>query len=100
MCVRCAPVLYLGHVVSVDNVAMDCQKAEAMTLWTHPRFVHALRSFLGLAGYYHRFIWGYRAITTPLTCLLPKDGFSWTEAAKAAFQELKCALLTAPIRQL
>jgi hypothetical protein len=79
---------------------MDCQKVQAVADWSRPRIVRALRGFLGLAGYYRRFIQGYGAIAASLTRLLTKDGFTWNEAAEAAFQELKRALSTAPVLQL
>lgn len=74
---------------------MDCQKVHAMADWVHPRSARALHGFLSLAGYYRRFIQGYVAITAPLTWLLSKEGFLWTEATEEAFQELKRALSTA-----
>lgn len=87
-------VSYLGHVVSANGVAMDCQKVQAMTDWTRPR------SVLGLAGYYRRFIQDYGAIAAPLTRLLTKDGFVWTEAVDVTFQNLKRALSTTLVLQL
>jgi hypothetical protein len=59
-----------------------------------------VRSFLGLAGYYRRFVRDFGAIVAPLTVLLKKEGFRWNEDAAWAFQELQCALTTAPILQL
>lgn len=91
---------YLGHVVNADGVTMDCQKVQAVADWTRPRSVRALRGFLGLVGCYKCFIQGYGAIAAPLTRLLPKDGFSWTEEAEMAFQDLKCVLSMAPMFQL
>jgi hypothetical protein len=93
-------VSYLDHVVSADGVAMDCKKVQAVVDWSRPRTVRVLRGFLGLAGYYRRFIQGYGAIAAPLTRLLTKDGFTWNEAMEAAFQELKRTLSTAPVLQL
>jgi hypothetical protein len=93
-------VSYLGHVVSADGVAMDCQKVQAVADWMRPRTVRALRGFLGLTGYYWRFIQGFGAIAAPLTRLLTKEGFLWSEAADGAFQELKRALSTPHVLQL
>jgi hypothetical protein len=62
--------------------------------------VSGLRGFLGLVGYYRRFIQDYSAIATPLTKLLKKEGFAWTPEATAAFDGLKRALSTAPMLQL
>uniref|UniRef100_A0A0A9C3T2 Reverse transcriptase domain-containing protein n=1 Tax=Arundo donax TaxID=35708 RepID=A0A0A9C3T2_ARUDO len=92
-------VSYLGHVVSVDGVAMDCQKVQAVADWPVPRNVRAARGFLGLAGYYRRFIKDYGSIAAPLTRLL-KEGFVWTDEATRAFTALKSALSGAPVLQL
>ncbi|WVZ63768.1 LOW QUALITY PROTEIN: hypothetical protein U9M48_013374 [Paspalum notatum var. saurae] len=68
-------VAYLGHVISANGVAMDKQKA--VLDWPFPAFVKALRAFLGLAGYYRRFIQSFGTVAAPLTALLRKDGFKW-----------------------
>jgi hypothetical protein len=93
-------VEYLGHVISADGVAMDRAKIEAVSSWPQPRSPRGLRGFLGLAGYYRRFIKGFGAIAEPLTKLLRKDAFQWTEAAAMAFAALKAALTAAPVLQL
>ena len=93
-------VTYLGHVISSIGVAMDQEKVEAVTSWPQPRSVRGLRGFLGLADYYRRFIQSYAAIASPLTQLLKRDGFVWTEAASAAFVALKHALSTTLVLQL
>lgn len=79
---------------------MDKAKVEAVLAWPQPRSVRAVRGFLGLAGYYRRFIRNYGAIATPLTKLLRKEAFQWTAEATAAFQALQRALTTAPVLQL
>ena len=79
---------------------MDQDKVAAVTSWPQPRAPRGLRRFLGLAGYYRRFIQGYAAVAAPLTKLLKNDGFTWTEEATAAFVALKQALSTAPVLQL
>ncbi|XP_066354551.1 uncharacterized mitochondrial protein AtMg00860-like [Miscanthus floridulus] len=81
-------------------MAMDPDKVNALTSWPPPHSVWGLRVFLGLAGYYRRFIKDFGAIAAPLTQLLRKDSFLWSEAAVAAFASLKQVLFTTPILQL
>lgn len=88
---------YLGHVITADSVTMDMAKVEAVTSWPQPRSARGLRGFLGLAGYYRRFIQDYGAIAAPLTRLLKKDGFTWSPEAAVAFDGLKRALAFAPV---
>ena len=90
-------VAYLGHVISADGVAMDGDKVAAVTAWPQPRSVHSLHGFLGLAGYYWRFIKDFGNLAAPLMQLLKKEAFLWTEAAATAFDALKRALYTAPV---
>nr|KYP50641.1 hypothetical protein KK1_027578 [Cajanus cajan] len=68
---------------------MDLNKLEAMLNWPLPQTIKQLRGFLGLVGYYRRFVKGYRVVAKPLTNMLKKYGFSWTQDAKLAFQRLK-----------
>lgn len=91
---------YLGHIVSSQGVAPIEDKVLAIQQWTTPRFTRALRSFLGLAGFYRKFIRGYASITTPLHKLITKDPFERTQAAQQAFTKLNEALTTAPVLML
>jgi len=73
-------VKFLGHVISQGGVAVDQSKVEAVQNWTRPNNVLEVRSFLGLAGYYRRFIMKFSQIALPLTRLTRKDvSFVWDE---------------------
>jgi hypothetical protein len=93
-------VQYLGHVISDQGVSMDADKVEAVRAWPLPRMVRAVRGFLGLTGYYRKFIQSYGDIAAPLTKLLKRESFSWTPSATSAFEALKTALTTTPVLQL
>jgi len=91
-------ISFLGHILSEDGVAVDPAKVEAVTKWKQPTMVTEVRSFLGLAGYYRRFIEGFSKIARPMTELTKKDKkFVWTEACEKSFQELKRRLTSAPV---
>ena len=85
-------VEYLGHFISDKGVESDPQKIEAILNWPTPRSVKELRCFLGLAGYYRKFIRRYAWIRKPLTQLLKKGGFNWSEDSQVSFEQLKSAL--------
>ncbi|KAJ9567039.1 hypothetical protein OSB04_003005 [Centaurea solstitialis] len=92
---------FLGHVISGDGVSVDSTKIEAIQKWEQPKNPSEVRSFLGLAGYYRRFIRDFSKIAVPLTSLTRKDvKFEWTEAQDKAFQTLKDCLTNAPILAL
>ncbi|KAD3336725.1 hypothetical protein E3N88_32244 [Mikania micrantha] len=94
-------VSFLGHVVSADGIMMDPTKIEAITKWPRPTSATEVRSFLGLAGYYRRFIEGFSVIALPLTQLLRKGvKFSWNDDREKSFEELKKRLVSAPILTL
>src|SRR4051812_26347426 len=91
-------VKFLGHVVSGAGIAMDDEKVVAVKDWETPKTVFDIRSFLGLAGYYRRFVQDFAKLASPLTRLTRKDvKFVWTDACEESFQEMKTRLTTAPI---
>ncbi|XP_019256308.1 PREDICTED: uncharacterized protein LOC109234697 [Nicotiana attenuata] len=93
-----ASVAFLGHIVSDGGIKVDTQKIEAVKSWPRPTTLTEIRSFLGLAGYYRRFVEGFSSLSAPLTKLTQKaTKFQWTEACEQSFQELKNRLTLAPV---
>ncbi|GMJ07598.1 hypothetical protein HRI_004429000 [Hibiscus trionum] len=91
-------VVFLGHVISASGISVDPKKIEAIVSWKQPKSVTEIRSFLGLAGYYRRFVEGFSRIATPLTKLLQKNvPYEWSDARQEAFEKLKKALTEAHI---
>ena len=88
-------------MVSAEGISVDPQKIEAIVDWKPPTNVTELRSFLGLASYYRKFVEGFSKIATPLTKLTRKEEkFIWSEACQNSFDELKQRLTTAPVLTL
>jgi hypothetical protein len=90
----------LGHLVGKDDLRVDSKKIKAMEDWPHPKTLKSLRGFLGLTGYYRKFVENYRKIASPLTTLLKKNSFTWTPATAQAFQTLKMTMFTTPVLAL
>jgi hypothetical protein len=94
-------VAFLGHVLSAEGMAVDPSKVESVTKWEQPLNVTDIRSFLGMAGYYRRFIENFSNIASLMTELLKNNTkFEWLEACEKSFQELKKRLTTAPVLTL
>ena len=91
-------VKFLGHVVSTLGVSVDLEKVEAVMSWERPKSVFEIRSFLGLARYYKRFIEDFSQLVAPMTRLTPKGvEFELNDLCDKVFQELKKRLTSAPI---
>lgn len=91
-------VQYLGHVISSEGVMADPSKVEAVQAWPTPKTQTEVRSFVGLASYYRRFIKGFAEIARPLHQLTEKGKrFVWGEECQESFQRLKASLISAPV---
>lgn len=80
-------IKYLVHIISEEGVSMDTEKVESVTNWPQPTTLKSLRGFLGLDGYYRRFIQGFAIIARPLNGLLKKDNFQWNDVTTWEFKE-------------
>jgi hypothetical protein len=91
----------LGHIISEEGITVDPKKIEAIKGWTTPKNVTEVRSFMGLAGYYKRFIAGFSRIAHPITSLQRKGKkFQWKNECEKRFQQLKQLLTSAPILKI
>jgi hypothetical protein len=91
-------VKFLGHIISQDGISVDPSKVQEVMDWKPPKFVHQIRSFLGLAGYHHRFIPDFSRIAKPMPELLKKGvKFVWSEACEKALHTLRQHLTSAPV---
>ena len=87
---------FLGHIVSKEGIQVDPKKVKVIIEWKPPRNVTELRSFLGLAGYYRRFVKGFSMTAVPMTRLLQKNiKFEWSEKCQVSFDKLKAFLTEA-----
>ena len=87
---------FLGHIVSKEGIRVDPKKIEVVVEWKPPRNVTEVRSFLGLAGYYIRFVKGFSMIAAPMTRLLQKNvTYEWSENCQRSFEKLKAFLIEA-----
>jgi hypothetical protein len=94
-------VSFLGHVISGEGVGVNLKKVKVVVEWTRPTSVFGIRSFLGLTGYYRRFIKGFLKLSRPLTALTRKNArFVWMDECEQCFQELKKQLVTALVLTL
>jgi hypothetical protein len=102
---KCAFLLekvdFLGHVITSTGLAMDDRKVAAVKEWPAPLNVRDVKGFLGLVGYYRKFVKGFSEIARPLTELTGKDAeFIWTQVEQKAFEEIRDAICLAPILQI
>jgi hypothetical protein len=91
-------IKFLGHTISQDGIAVDPEKVQEVMDWKPPTTVRQIRSFLGLAGYYRRFIPDFSRIAKPMTELL-KEGvkFDWGQKCEDSFHTMRRHLTTAPM---
>ena len=91
----------MGHIISEEGIRVDPNKVAAVQKWPVPQGVAQLRSFLGLANYFRKFIKGYSSIVAPLTSLTgSKVPWEWNTVHQSAFEEVKTALVNAPVLAL
>ena len=92
---------YLGHTILDEGISTDLENIEAIMNWPTPRNVMDVRSFMGLVGYYRRFIEGFSKVAHAITTLQKKGiKFEWTSRCEESFQQLKNLLTSAPVFSL
>jgi hypothetical protein len=88
----------LGHIISNGGISVDTAKVKEIMAWSIPTTVTEVQSFLGLVGYYRRFIEGFSKIANPMTSLLEKGReFKWDEKCQKSFNQLKKRLMSPPV---
>ncbi|XP_070004829.1 uncharacterized mitochondrial protein AtMg00860-like [Nicotiana sylvestris] len=88
----------MGHVISGEGIMVDPQKIAIVKNWSRPTTPTEIRSFLGLVGYYRRFVEGFSTLASPFTKLTQKAvKFQWSDACERSFQELKSRLIITPV---
>jgi hypothetical protein len=91
-------VSFLGHIISNGGISVNPAKVKEIVVWSMPTTVTEIQSFLGLAGYYRRFIEGFSKIAKPMTSLLEKGReFKWDEKYHDSFNQLKLRLMSPPM---
>jgi hypothetical protein len=91
-------VPFLGHIISNGGISVDPAKVREIVGWKIPSLITEIRSFLGLAGYYRRFIEGFSKIAKPMTSLLEKGKeFKWSHECQDSFNQLKLKLMSPPV---
>jgi hypothetical protein len=91
-------VPFLGHIISDGEILVDPAKVKEIVAWSIPTTVMEIQSFLGLAGYYRRFIEGFSKVVKPMTLLLEKGReFKWDEKCQDSFDQLKKRLMSPPV---
>ena len=94
-------IAFLEHIISKEEISVDPQKIEAVVNWPRPTNATEMRSFLGLAGNYRRFVQDFSRLATPMTRLTRKHvTYKWDADCEDSFQELKKRLISAPILTL
>lgn len=88
---------YFGHTITKNGIVVDKRNLESIANWPLPKSAKAIRGFLGLTGYYRKFIKNYGGIVAPLNTMLKKGSFQWNNQFRKSFKDLKKALLSPPV---